>query len=257
MNWADIAVAAAGITSWEIAFVGLPALTIVTAENQAATAALLENEGAVINLGAYPTVGAASIRQSFSNLQTDPQRRRSMSERARGLVDGRGTQRVLARLMGMLLQLRRVTQQDSRLVWTWANDSAARAASFSSDSIPWESHANWFAAKLRDRNCFFYIATHADGIPIGDIRFDLKDREAVVSINLAPEARGRGAGPALISQGADAFFAEADAELIHAYVKFNNAASVSAFVGGDFFDAGTVEINGHRARHFMRKKAIL
>ena len=67
--------------------------------------------------------------------------------------------------------------------------------SFSSDPIPWETHVDWYAGRLRDVHCFFYLAADEGGNPIGQVRFDLAGREAVISVSLCGErhaARGVG-----------------------------------------------------------------
>ena len=44
MAWADVGVSAGGLTSWELAFMGLPGIVIVTAANQTGVAAALAIE---------------------------------------------------------------------------------------------------------------------------------------------------------------------------------------------------------------------
>ena len=44
MAWADVAVSAAGSTVWEFAFMGLPGVLLVLAENQRAAAQRLKHE---------------------------------------------------------------------------------------------------------------------------------------------------------------------------------------------------------------------
>ena len=108
----------------------------------------------------------------------------------------------------------------------------------------------WYSAKVTDRNCLFYVATNENGNPFGQIRFEMTGLEAVVSLSLAPHARGKGLGPALIVQGAEQFMAQSKAEVVHAYIKTDNPASVRSFENAGFKDAGTTDIIGHRARHF-------
>jgi UDP-2,4-diacetamido-2,4,6-trideoxy-beta-L-altropyranose hydrolase len=96
MAWADLAVAAAGSTSWELARVGTPQLAIVLADNQRPVAAGLEHEGVAISLGWHADLRAERIIDAVRDLARDPARRAELSRRGRELIDGRGTLRVLA-----------------------------------------------------------------------------------------------------------------------------------------------------------------
>lgn len=98
MAWADVAVAAAGSTSWELAFMGLPAVVMVLAENQVGIAAALEREGVSVNLRAHKGVTIEKITGALQSLFADPSRRHTMSRRGRALVDGLGGERVSDRL---------------------------------------------------------------------------------------------------------------------------------------------------------------
>ncbi len=89
---ADLAIGAGGISNWERCALGVPALVVVLAENQAAIANDLAKAGAIINMGksreTYPDVYARQLASMTSELL------RSMSETARQLVDGMGPNRV-------------------------------------------------------------------------------------------------------------------------------------------------------------------
>ena len=67
-------------------------------------------------------------------------------------------------------------------------------------------------------------------------------------------ARGEGRGPSLILRGVEQLFAESDANIVHAYVKGNNAPSVGAFQKADFRDAGHVIAQGHPAQHLLTER---
>ena len=99
MTWADLAVSAAGTTCWEMAFMMLPALTIITAENQKRVAAGLQNAGVALNLGWYDNLPSVQIRYAIESLARSVDTRRQISQRGRHLVDGKGCERVLAELM--------------------------------------------------------------------------------------------------------------------------------------------------------------
>jgi UDP-2,4-diacetamido-2,4,6-trideoxy-beta-L-altropyranose hydrolase len=96
MAWADLAISAGGTTCWEAAFFGLPALTLVIAENQEQGTRALERFGATVNLGWYDKLSAAQIATALDELVCTPSARRQMSERGRELVDGNGAPATVA-----------------------------------------------------------------------------------------------------------------------------------------------------------------
>ena len=251
MAWADVAVAAGGTTSWELAFMGLPSLMVVLAENQVDVAAGLASRGVVLNLGLHRQVDAEKIASPLRALLADAPTREQMSQRGRAMVDGLGADRVITLMRGAQLTLRRAHQEDSKRVWEWANDPEVRAVSFNPELIPWADHVSWYARKLGDPHCYIYIGFTSGSCAIGQVRFDLEDREGVMSVSVAPGGRGKGYGSALIAQSARRFIAESGAGLIHAYIKPENLASLRAFEKAGFERAGATEIKGQPARHFI------
>ncbi len=51
MSWADLAISAAGSTSWELAFMGIPTILIILADNQKDIGSCLHDMQAAINIG--------------------------------------------------------------------------------------------------------------------------------------------------------------------------------------------------------------
>lgn len=99
MAWADLAVAAAGSTLWEMAFMGLPALTIVRADNQTEIARRTEMAGCTVNLGWHESVTEGELVSRIQALIDNAEKRREMSEAGRRLVDGKGPERVIQALL--------------------------------------------------------------------------------------------------------------------------------------------------------------
>jgi len=95
MCGADMAVSAGGSTCWELAFMGLPALVIILAENQRLVAEGLEQTGAAVNLGWYESLSPAKLSRALKQLVFRPREREKMTVCGRKLVDGSGPQRVL------------------------------------------------------------------------------------------------------------------------------------------------------------------
>jgi UDP-2,4-diacetamido-2,4,6-trideoxy-beta-L-altropyranose hydrolase len=101
MAWADIAVSGAGTTCWELAFLGLPSVLMVLADNQKGIAEGLNRAGFSFNLGWFEQVSVNALVEKLSGIMADVARRRSMSRCGRELVDGNGAQRVIFELRSM------------------------------------------------------------------------------------------------------------------------------------------------------------
>ncbi|HEY7558920.1 MAG TPA: UDP-2,4-diacetamido-2,4,6-trideoxy-beta-L-altropyranose hydrolase [Candidatus Binatia bacterium] len=99
MAWADLAVTAAGSTCWELACLGLPAVSLVIAANQRALAGELGAAGVVINLGWHAEVSVERLANAVDGLLFSSFRRLRMGQRGRALVDGKGVERVVSVLL--------------------------------------------------------------------------------------------------------------------------------------------------------------
>lgn len=101
MEWADAAVVAGGTTCWEIAYLGLPSLVMILAENQRPVAESLARCGAARSMGWHHQVSAAALARALEELLADEEARRAMSRTGRSLVDGRGVDRVVRELSAL------------------------------------------------------------------------------------------------------------------------------------------------------------
>lgn len=156
-----------------------------------------------------------------------------------------------------MLKLRQVSEEDCRLIWTWANDPEVRAVSFSSDAILYEDHFTWFESKLNDPSCYFFIAENSNDEPVGQVRYEREGTEATISISLDRKFRGKGYGPSLLRFASQKFFETADVEVIHAYIKEGNEASVGAFKKAGFVSVGTTRKSKHQAHHLVLRREEL
>jgi RimJ/RimL family protein N-acetyltransferase len=158
-------------------------------------------------------------------------------------------------IRGESVRLRRVREDDCRLLWEWANDPEVRAVSFSSESIPWEEHLRWFNAKLGNSGCLLLIAEDSAGVPIGQVRFDVvRKNEAVISVSVDRENRGKGFGSTIIRLASQKLCDLTEINVIHAYIKQNNEASFRAFMKAGYKESGVTMISGHQAVHLVFQK---
>ncbi|MDD5470080.1 MAG: UDP-2,4-diacetamido-2,4,6-trideoxy-beta-L-altropyranose hydrolase [Candidatus Peribacteraceae bacterium] len=95
----DLALAAAGTTSYELAYMGVPMLLCALAENQRPVAKNLEKQGIAHVLKEKDLENPDAIAQIVRTLSQDQMLRRQMSEKGRALVDGGGARRVLEKLL--------------------------------------------------------------------------------------------------------------------------------------------------------------
>jgi UDP-2,4-diacetamido-2,4,6-trideoxy-beta-L-altropyranose hydrolase len=100
MAQADVAVAGAGTTCWEMCLLQLPMLLVDLVDNQEPIAKVLHERGAAIHLGtaqleAGNRVTKNEIAKRVVNLLASQTERAGLSQRSGELVDGRGTERVL------------------------------------------------------------------------------------------------------------------------------------------------------------------
>lgn len=95
MVQADIAIGAAGSTSWERCAMGLPTVQVVLAENQRHIGDALQNAGAALSID-FGLEDA--FKFAVDRLLYQPDTRRAMSQVAAQIVDGVGTHRVIQAL---------------------------------------------------------------------------------------------------------------------------------------------------------------
>lgn len=96
MEWADLALTAAGSTCWELMFMQLPMAIVPVSDNQRASAAALLSGGFAVPLARDP-VGRVNL-DALQALLADDARRRELGARGREKIDGWGVARVMRAL---------------------------------------------------------------------------------------------------------------------------------------------------------------
>jgi RimJ/RimL family protein N-acetyltransferase len=148
---------------------------------------------------------------------------------------------------GSEVTLRPAVTDDVRFVWEVNNERAVRLESVRTEPIPWHDHVMWYTAQLASQSCLFLIAERG-GAPVGVLRFErsVDGCEALVSIALAPAARGRGLGTPLLTEGGRRALAALGVRRIAAWIRPTNAASLRAFARAGYREAGEGTQDGVR-----------
>lgn len=201
---ADLAIGAAGSSSFERAVLGLPAILVTLAHNQTKVAAAFAAAEAAEIIPASLLNDAAGFGAEIARLANNPVRRAAMAHNAAALTDGRGALRLLAAVAGSVatktnrsVRVRLAEAGDK----TWLldlqrQDSTRRFAR--NPVVPTAAeHAAWFASILARRDRILLIV-EADGMPCGMLRLD-KQQEAAPAfeISIAADGRFHGQGIAL------------------------------------------------------------
>lgn len=151
------------------------------------------------------------------------------------LIDGNSGKRLL-KIFNQLkssseMTIRDAVFQDCELTFTWAIDEKIRAFSFQNNKINWEEHSNWFLNKIMDGSCQYYIIEKKYK-PIGSIRFDIQNNEAVISYLMDSKFHGNGLGKELLKMGLTRFigmYGKYGIKKIIGYVKIENLPSAKIF----------------------------
>ncbi|HEY0107670.1 MAG TPA: NTP transferase domain-containing protein [Rhizomicrobium sp.] len=103
---ADLALAAFGVTAYELAAAGVPALYLGLTGDHAASASAFERAGMGISLGVAERIDAAAIARAVWKTLNDPARLREMHAAGPMTIDGTGAARIAADLAQALLARR-------------------------------------------------------------------------------------------------------------------------------------------------------
>lgn len=156
------------------------------------------------------------------------------------------------------LQVRPATELDSAMIFAWRNDPATRAVSVTTEEITWSDHQKWFATVLADPDRHLLVAQVA-GQQVGVVRFDrVGEQNWEISLNLAPEARGRGRGVVSIKAGHRWLLNYEEPAEILAKVRASNEASLRVFDKAGYVEVSRVDDWVHlvwRSSHFSRRES--
>lgn len=94
MQKSDIAISACGGTLYELAVCGVPTLGIIIADNQQGIAEKMNNMGIIKNLGWYDKINENIVVKSINSLSENCELRKIIGAKGRGLIDGKGAQRI-------------------------------------------------------------------------------------------------------------------------------------------------------------------
>lgn len=135
--------------------------------------------------------------------------------------------------------------EDSAALLAWRNDPMSVAASLDRQPVEDGDHQRWFARVIVDPRRSLYIGRDSiSGERVGMCRFDRAPEraQAVVSINVAPQWRGKGVGTLLLQESLARHRKEhPSTTTILAQIRSDNVASVRLFESSGFSLVDTLD----------------
>lgn len=127
------------------------------------------------------------------------------------------------------ISLREASMDDIEDTFKWANNPAVRKYSFNQKKISFETHKTWFQDKLKDVDCFYYIAFFGSQ-KVGSFRFDVDNEKGIISFLLDSHFHGMGLGKELLQKGVEKIKKDLNKAIkMVGYVFADNKASIFLF----------------------------
>lgn len=252
--WADLAITAGGSTTLELAYIGVPMITVVIADNQMRVCEALQKRKAAINLGVLNRTQCARIHPCVRKVMKSLNLRNELSRNATEIVDGKGAERVVGIICESKIILEKARPKDCWTVFYWINDPYVREVSFSSKPILWDEHMKWFLEKIVDSNTLYLIIQTIDLMPVGQVRFDIDNTDATISILVDPRHRGRNISVQAIHISTEMLFENTAVKRVNAYIKTSNKISCKAFRKAGFGYSETIKKGIDKAYHMILKR---
>lgn len=255
----DLAITAAGQTLYELAATGTPAIAVAVADNQKININEWHKAGYLLEPIFYNDINCIKkIVDQLKKLESI-RLRKKIGNNGKTKVDGRGSQKVINYLIEKYciedgFYLRKAVTEDSKKVFELSNDPAVRKQSINKNQISWDEHSNWFQNKINDKNYLFFLAFDKEDNFIGQIRFQIKDNSATVSISITKEFRGKGLSKKIIKAGCTKLFNEYSTKVIIAYILPDNQASINGFKSAGFTYSGEEIINNEKFLKFILER---
>ena len=208
----DLAIGAAGVSSYERCCLGVPAMLVMLAENQRDNVRALIRSGAARHLGWWEDVTPEAIGAAVRDLAARPDVFTKMRRAALQQTDGRGAYRIALAIRplhtraGEPVSLRPALFDDAELLYCWQQAPETRRYARNPEVPTWSEHIRWLAAKLDDPGTVFNVI-EVDGAPAGVLRFDARPSSSdeqecyEISILVAPEFYRRGVAVAALKAG--------------------------------------------------------
>lgn len=241
---ASLGIGAGGSTVWERLCLGVDQVLISVARNQEYGCIELNKRDLVTYLGDHEKISKDEIRLAIENRINARSFSNTRVMDGQLLVDGFGSFRVVENIVPTLtdgITIRRATTADAALYFGWVNDQHVRSASFNDKEIEWDEHLVWFSHKVDSDVSKMYVFL-ANGLPVGQVRFDFVDDHVELDYSLDPDVRGRDWAKVILDLALQEFRAHSQ-DAVFATVRIQNTRSISALLKAGYAQISEDELS--------------
>lgn len=223
-----IGICSSSTVSLECRALGLPILSGYFVANQKGIYNSLVKNHEIPALGNLQEISAEFLMDSIVHLWNNHQ------NYAKSVLHPEQIQKQYLRLIQswfveMEFSIRKATAGDVELYLDWANQPDVRLNAINSDPIIPENHRKWFASRIQSETTKLFVGEW-NGIPVGQIRFDLHNQAWEIDYSVDANHRNMGIGELLIRKGMQELLLEIDENLlVTGLVKLNNLPSAEVF----------------------------
>jgi UDP-2,4-diacetamido-2,4,6-trideoxy-beta-L-altropyranose hydrolase len=229
----DIAISAGGQTLYELARVGIPTIAIGVAYNQTHNVKYWKKVGFIEFAGFWDEDDLYdSLRENLESLH-DIEIRTRKYKIGREYVDGAGALKIAKKCLNKFhaenITLRTAESSDIHDIYELSNENEIRKNSFNTNPIKFKDHETWFKNKIEDHDHIFLIIKSGTDF-LGQVRFDLEEDSATISISITKNFRELGLGRKILEKSIEYLKVNAPhIKIIKAYIKESNQKSVKLF----------------------------
>ena len=230
INKSDFCIGAGGISTWERMCLGKPSLVFSISKNQVQICKDLKNKNLIYYVKGYKNIKPTFIRKKIISIIKNIKLFNEKKLNNIITVDGLGVSRVTEILYPSFskdLKLRKTILSDMINYYNWVNEKDAIKSSFNNKQVHIKKHIKWFKKQIMSKKTLMFVL-EAKRLPVGQIRFNLTNKNANIDYSLDKIVRGRNWGKKIIDLGLKKInFSKFNA--INAEVKKNNYKSISVF----------------------------
>ena len=216
-------------------YYNIPSIVYSLSENQKPFCNFLDKNKAALYLGNEQDFSSSNFKKKFYKIINDKKKLMSMSTKSKIMVDKFTLQRVLEIIKPSdknKLKLKRAKINDINIFYNWVKDNKVVKNSVKRKKITYENHKKWFKKAISNPKIKIFVL-YLNNIPVGQIRFNKRNKKYILDYSLDWFVRGRYFGQELVKMGMNKL-EKKERYIIEAKVRKNNLQSKKIFENLNF-----------------------